>query len=76
MYIKAVDNARQFFDLLQALYVFISGSAVRIKFMEFQKDDSKTRHVIQLKNSVKQSGLVVLHLLKQSFHLFQQLFKH
>ena len=71
-----VDNARHFFDLLQAIYVFISRSAVHIKFMEFQKEDSKTRYAIQLKNNMKQGELVVLYLLKQFFHLFQQLFKH
>ena len=36
--VKNVNCAFHFFNLLEALYVFVSGSAIHIKFIKFQKN--------------------------------------
>ena len=49
--VKFVDNARLFFALLQSVYIFISGSAVHVKFIEMQKEHyPSNRRIVQLKN--------------------------
>ena len=66
--VKSVDNATFFFDLLQDLYAFISGSAVHVKFIEMQAMLYPKNS--PLKSNVTLSGHVKLLPLKQFCLLF------
>jgi hypothetical protein len=63
---KGLAHGKTFFDLLEALYVFISDSAVHTKFIETQVLLNPKRKPIELKKIVTHDGQ---HKFKHVLHL-------